>query len=72
MHLKILRKLNQQSVVPLDVGGEGEKEGKDAPQVLVWTLGRQPSHLYYKEEGFRDWRKEMSDVLNRGGGVMGL
>lgn len=35
MHLKVLRKLNQQSDAPLGVGGEGEKKGKNGPQVLI-------------------------------------
>lgn len=45
MHSQTFRKLNQHSDATLDVGGEGEKEGKDGPQVLIWTWGRHLSHL---------------------------
>lgn len=73
MHLKIPKKLSQQCDAPLDVGGEGEKEGKDGPRVLVWTLGRQPSHLYYKEEGCKGLEKgdESRFECVEGGGTVG-
>lgn len=60
--MKVLRKLNQQSDVPLGVGGEGEEKGKDGPQVLIWTWGQATYNT--KRRAAVGWRKERSDVLN--------
>lgn len=56
MHLKLLRKLNQQSDAPLGVGGEGEKKGKDGSQVLIWTWGQATYNTRRRAAG--GWRKE--------------